>query len=73
MLPSKNMAASETSPACPSGETSSVPSNGPLKPPKLAPAASSPNKRLPCSVENRSVRTLQASEMVSRLNTDNQM
>ncbi|MNP62219.1 hypothetical protein D3C76_1574770 [compost metagenome] len=72
-LPSRNTVASTTSPAWPISPTSKVPSNGPSKPPKLAPAASKPNRRLACSLENRSASTLQASEMVSRLNIDNQM
>ncbi|MNG19955.1 hypothetical protein D3C84_1041700 [compost metagenome] len=72
-LPSRQAVASSTSPAWPITPTSTVPSSGPTSPPRLAPPASRPNRRLACSLENRSASTLQAREMVSRLNIDNQM
>ena len=62
-----------SSPACPIGRTRATPSSGPTRPPALAPAAISANRRLAWATANRSTSTLHATEMAIMLNTDSQM
>ncbi|KAG1080303.1 hypothetical protein G6F40_015940 [Rhizopus arrhizus] len=67
-----NSADKRSSPAGPRLPASRAPSNGPHKPPALAPAAISANRRLADSMRNTSAIRLQAMETTNRLNTDSQ-